>query len=240
MESITRKPVLKALVGHSLEEYKKNGFEALLDSLCADILHKKVKFPLLEYAAHLYFENIEDEFQLIFCDLLESKKLEGGNVILGIMLQHRLEFYYKSSIAKTVDYISKADVWYVCDIIGERVFGHALLHHFPKAISDYKNLVQNKSHWLVRSLGAGAHLAIKWGLEKEEVKELFKILLIAASIKDKEIRQGIGWAAKTTAKFHPDIIQEFRKEIDNEELVANWFRTKVRIGLERHEYLKTK
>lgn len=240
MESITRKPIIKAFVEHSLDEYKKHGFEALIDQLCEDILYKKVKFPLLEYAAHLYFENIEDEFQLIFCDLLESKKLEGGNVILGIMLQQRLEFHYSTSITKTVEYVSGADIWYVCDIIGERVFGHALLHHFPKAILDYKKLVKHDSHWVIRSMGAGAHLSIKWGLEKDQVREVFKILLKAASLKDKEIRQGIGWAAKTTAKFHPEIIQEFRKQIDNEELVANWFRTKVRIGLERHEYLKNK
>lgn len=238
MESISRKPIIKALVDQSLQEYKNHGFEALIKSLCENILSKKVKFPLLEYAAHQYFENIEDEFQIIFCDVLKSKKLEGGNVILGIMLQHRLEFHYDNSIQKAAEYISQATAWYVCDIIGERVFGHALLHYFSKTLEHYHGLIAHDSHWVIRSLGAGAHLAIKWGLEKEKVKEVFKVLLIAGGLKDKEIRQGIGWAAKTTAKFHPDLITEFRADIDNEVIVANWFRTKVQIGLERHEYLK--
>ena len=56
--------------------------------------------------------------------------------------------------------------------------------------------------------------------------------------KEKEVRQGIGWAAKTTAKFHPDIIQQYQSEIHNQEKVANWFRRKIQIGLERHEYAK--
>lgn len=237
MESITRKPLIRNFVENSLEEYKSFGFEALIEYLCNNILHKKVKFHLLEYAAHLYYENLEDEFQTLFCDLIEAKKLEGGNVILGKILQLRMDLHYKSSVSKATEYISKAHIWYVSDIIGERVFGHALLHHYSKSIKDYKRLIQSDSHWVQRSLGAGAHLAIKWGLEKEKVKEVFQILLLKANSKNKETRQGIGWAAKTTAKFHPTIIQEFQKEIQNEELVANWFRTKIKIGLERNNHL---
>lgn len=229
---------MKSLVDKSLKDYQNKGLVALVESLNEEILSKKVKFPLLEYASHLYFEGIEDDEQITFCDLLESKKREGGNVILGIMLQNRMDFHYKESIRKTTEYVSQAHIWYICDIIGERVYGHALLHHFSKAIKDYEKLIHHKTHWVVRSLGAGAHLAVKWGLDQEGVRKVFKILLIAANFKDKEIRQGIGWAAKTTAKFHPEIIQEFRDEIDDKEKVANWFRTKVRIGLERNEYLK--
>ena len=195
-----------------------------------------MKFPLLQYVAHLYFENIEDELQIQFGDLLESKKLEGGNVILGILLQNRMDFHYQESIDKATEYISQANAWYVCDIIGERVFGHALLHHFQSAIEDYQRLISSDVNWVLRSLGSGAHLAIKWGLESNKVKQVFEILLLAGGLKDKEIRQGIGWAAKTTAKFHPEIIYEYRIEIDNEEKIANWFRTKVKIGLERNEY----
>lgn len=240
LESISRKPIIKSFVDESLEAYKKEGFECLVDSLCNNILSKKVKFPLLEYAARLYYEGIEEEFHIIFCDLVEARKLEGGNVILGSLLQLRMEFHYENSISKAAEYISKAHIWYVCDIIGERVFGHALLHHYSNAIQDYKKLINNSNHWLLRSLGAGAHLAIKWNLEKEKVKEVFEILLLVANSKNKEIRQGIGWAAKTSLKFHPEIAIEFQTVLSDENKVANLFRKKVQIGLERNAYLKEK
>ena len=49
-----------------------------------------------------------------------------------------------------------------------------------------------------------------------------------ANTNDKEVRQGIGWAAKTTAKFHPDLITYYKDEIDNKAKVANWFRKKLK------------
>ena len=52
----------------------------------------------------------------------------------------------------------------------------------------------------------------------------------------KEIRQGIGWAAKTTARFHPDIIANFNNEIQDSSAVANWFRKKIEIGLNRNKH----
>lgn len=57
-----------------------------------------------------------------------------------------------------------------------------------------------------------------------------------ANTSNKEIRQGIGWAAKTTAKFHPEIINNFKDQILQTEKVKTWFRTKIRIGLDRGRY----
>lgn len=139
---------------------------------------------------------------------------------------------------KTTEYISKADIWYVCDIIGERVFGYALLHYPDKMLPEYKKLSSHPTNWVVRSLGAGGHYAIKKGLEKKKVQQLFKVLLTMANTNDKEVRQGIGWAAKTTAKFHPDLITYYKDEIDNKVKVANWFRKKIEIGLDRNSYAK--
>src|SRR5690606_25916890 len=107
-----------------------------------------------------------------------------------------------------------------------------------EALNFLYQLSTNASPFVVRSIGPGAHYAIKKGLPAKETEDLFKLLLSLANAKDGEIKRGIGWAAKTTAKFHPQIILKFRNLIDDPEKTGAWFRTKVRIGLERNAYAK--
>lgn len=118
------------------------------------------------------------------------------------------------------------------------MFGYSLLTAPQKTFPEILTLSKHPSNWVIRALGAGMHYAIKKDLPKKEVKTVFQILLTLANTKDKEIKQGVGWAAKTTAKFHPDIIATFENDIQNKETVANWFRTKIDIGLNRNKYAK--
>lgn len=235
---ISRKSEIKELLAQCLTVYHKGTLTDCVDKVNALILSQKVKFPLLEYCAEQCHNQLQKEEHIPFCDMVQALKTEGGNVILGLMLQKRLESDFTQSIEKATAYIENADTWYVCDIIGERVFGYSLLHHPEVTIPEIERLSHHRTNWVIRSLGAGVHYAIKKGLDEENVKIVFKILLSMANTKDKEIRQGIGWAAKTTAKFHPVIIQQYKNEIENTKQVANWFRTKISIGLDRHNYAK--
>lgn len=238
MRVITRKSEIRTLLRECIQAYHANGVSACLTALENQILNKKIKFPLLEFCAHELYQEVKQEEQIELCDKIERLKTEGGNVLLGIILQNRLNNHFKPSIDKATEYISQADIWYVCDIIGERVYGYSLLSNPQRTILQIKKLSKHSANWVVRALGAGIHYAIKKGLNKEKVALVFPILLSLANAKDKEIRQGIGWAAKTTAKFHPDIIEQFEKEIQNKGQVANWFRTKISIGLYRNNYAK--
>ena len=238
MQVITRKSEIRELLNACIKAYSTKGVAACTTALENNILHKKVKFPLLEFCAKELYHKVAQERQLELCDRIEALKTEGGNVILGIILQNRLNDHFEQSIGKATTYISQADVWYVCDIIGERVYGYALRNHPEKTLPLLKKLSKHSANWVVRALGAGIHYAIKKGLGKEHVVAVFPMLLSLANAKDKEIKQGIGWAAKTTAKFHPDIIEQFAMEIQNREEVAQWFRTKISIGLNRNEYAK--
>ncbi|MCG8328044.1 MAG: DNA alkylation repair protein [Chitinophagales bacterium] len=236
METVTRKSEVKIYLDQCIHTYKTKGTAALAKAIRTHILSRKVKFPLLEYCAHTLHQTVADEEQIDLCDTIEAYKTEGGNVLLGIILQDRLEKHYLQSIQKATEYISKANAWYVCDIIGERVYGYALLTMPEPSIPEIRKLSSHSSHWVVRSVGAGAHYAIKKGLGQEDVTSIFKILLTQSNAKHKEIRQGIGWAAKTTARFHPDIIASFENEIQDSSAVANWFRKKIEIGLNRNKY----
>lgn len=236
MSVVTRKSEINKYLDLCISAYQEKGLSACITSLNDQILIRKVKFPLLEYCAHQLTKEVKATEQIELCDGIEALKTEGGNVIIGILLQNGLENHFQESIDKTTEYTSKANIWYVCDIIGERVFGYALLHYPNKTLPELRKLSGHSKNWVVRSLGAGIHYAVKKGLNKYSVDEAFSILLKMSKSKDKEIRQGIGWAAKTTARFHPDIIEKYHGQIHNPELTANWFRRKITIGLERHEY----
>lgn len=240
MKLITRKSEIKIHLKKCIAVYHKGGIDLCVKETEVQLLNYKVKFPLLEYCATEFYTIILEKEQILFCDKIEALKKEGGNVLLGVLLQKRLTNHFKESLQKATEYISKADIWYVCDIIGERVFGFSLLHEPKKTIPEIKKLTTHPSRWVIRSLGAGTHYAIKKGLEKHHVVTMFKLLLTMANTKDKEIRQGVGWAAKTTARFHSTIITEFQKEINDTVNVANWFRTKVKIGLSRNKYYTKK
>lgn len=216
-------------------KFHQDGIHGLVTSVHENILKRKVKFPILEYATKRFYEELPDELQLPFCDQIHLLKTEGGNVVLGYLLQCRLEKHFEESFQQAAGYISQADIWYVCDIIGERVFGYGLLTQPKRAIPILTALSDSGSNWVTRSIGAGIHYAIKKGLTEEDVRTMFRLLLVLSDSKDKEIRQGVGWAAKTTAKFHPGLIQEFSDQIANQ-LVPNWFRAKIAIGLNRNRY----
>lgn len=238
MRLITKKSELKEILEKCFVVYNQNDLDGFIKEVHSEILANKVKFPILEYCGETIYNTLPENQHIIFCDAIQHLKTEGGNVLLGIILQKRLENHFTQAIEKATEYIADADIWYVCDIIGERVFGFSLLHQPKKTISEIKKLSNHKTNWVIRSLGAGTHYAIKKGLEKEHVKTMFEILLSMANTKDKEIRQGVGWASKTTAKFHPDIIEFYQKDIQNTTLVANWFRKKIEIGLNRNKYVK--
>lgn len=236
METISRKSDVKFCLANVIDNYRANGLSICIASLDAEILTKKVKFPLLEYCATELLTEIRESEQIDFCDEVEALGREGGNVILGKMLQGRLDEHFHQSIEKATEYIAKANAWYVCDILGERVYGVALLRHPEKTLPVIDRLSRHHKNWVKRALGAGVHYATKKGLSQEYAEILLGLLIEMADTKDKEIRQGVGWAAKTIARFHPVIISRYRDEIQNQERVANWFRLKVEIGLSRAKY----
>src|SRR5687767_11505759 len=161
MKAITQKSVVRKELEHCLNVYTEKDSAAFLNALHARILQAKIKFPLLEYCATEMYQQIPAKAQLKICDDITALKTIGGNVLLGIILQKRLKTHFEESISKAAVYIEQGAEWYVTDIIGERVFGWSLLHHFSKTLTELKKLGKHKSNWVVRSIGPGAHYAIK-------------------------------------------------------------------------------
>jgi len=236
MNSITQKAVVKTELNTCLQRFAENDPDDFIIELNHRLLQVKVKFPLLEYCADIIYQTLPAHHHLHLCDKIESLKTEGGNVLIGILLQKRLDDHLQESMIKAAQYLANADIWYVSDIIGERVFGWGLLHHFSETYPILHEFRNHSSNWVVRAIGAGSHYAIKKGLCDRETEKMFALLLTLAKAKDYHIKTGIGWAAKTAARFHPEVVAKYNDVLKDGTKTGHWFRNKVSIGLERNIY----
>jgi len=231
---ISSRAQIKPFIEQAVNAYEEAGIAVCIASLRKTILSKKVRFPILEYVGQQLYADILLEEQVVLMEGIVDLDIVGGYVLAGMILQMRLSQRFKESIGLAVQYIIRGDKWYVCDIIGERVMGHALLTYPEKTIPVLNSFAVHPDKWIVRSIGVATHYAVKNGLKKKYVGEVFVLLLQLAGTTDFHTKKGIGWGAKTIAKFHPEIIDKYCREIDNAE-VKQWFRTKIKIGLGRKE-----
>ncbi|MBO9702161.1 MAG: hypothetical protein J7604_18270 [Sporocytophaga sp.] len=161
MKSITKKGDLNHEILQCFEALDAEGFNAFLSEVYQRLLFPKIKFPLLEYCATEISQRLEEKDHIEFCSGISKLKTIGGNVLIGIMLQKRLSVNFIQSMEKAAEYIEQGEEWYVTDIIGERVYGIALLRYNTEALSFLYQLSNNASPFVVRSIGPGAHYASK-------------------------------------------------------------------------------
>lgn len=230
MESITSKLEVMRILGNF--PTKKDVYSQV-NYLEKYLLKKKVKFPLLEEAANQLFTLVPIESQIDLLRKLISLKTIGGNAIAGKLLQNRLTNYYNESIEVAIEFICFGDEWYVCDIIGERVFGYALLTQPEKTIPVLNKFKKHNNDWIIRSIGVATHYAVKKGLKKKYVDQMFKLLLSLSHTTNFHIKKGVGWGVKTIAKFHPEIVEKYSGNIKNDDTIKQWFKTKIKIGFGR-------
>ncbi len=232
---ITSKPAIRSIIEKGLEKYDTGLEKSFIQYIHKELLQKKIKFPLLEYAAKLMADKISAKEQPQIINAIVELNEIGSYVLAGMILQLQLEKGINKPIQQASGYIVFGDVWYVCDIVGERVMGHALLTEPEKTIPILRKLSKDNNKWLVRSVGVATHYATKKGLPKIYADEMFLLLFSLSHTTEFHTKTGVGWGAKTIAKFHPDIISKYRSKIDESKTVRPWFTTKIKIGLGRSE-----
>ncbi|WP_104385893.1 DNA alkylation repair protein [Sphingobacterium sp. HMA12] len=238
MEKITSKVRVREILAQAKLGWKQQGLNTLLIGIQEGLLKKKVSFPLLEYAAKEIVTWIPENDQTIFIDALVATDEMGSYVMAGMVLQLQLPLMLEQSILKACGYMVIGGQWHICDIVGERVLGHALLTFPEKTTSLLEQLARHPDKWVVRSVGVAIHYAVKKGLAPEFAETMFKLLLSLSGATDFHIKKGIGWGAKTIAKFHPTIIARHMDSIESSE-TRQWFRTKVTRGLNRNRIAKS-
>lgn len=234
MNVITSKTALQPIIKKALAVFDQEGEDAFIRHIHHHLLKAKIRFPLLEHVAFNLCKNIPVKKHYALAGKIMQLNTIGGNVLAGIFLQQKLENDFTRAMTEANRHIVDGDLWYICDIIGERVAGVALLTQPEKTIPFLKKMSKADNKWTVRTVGVATHYAVKKGLHKKYAEEMFSLLITLANTTDFHTKKGIGWAAKTIAKFHPDIIQHHKKELANPE-IKTWFRTKIRIGLGRSE-----
>jgi len=226
IRSLLQKPILDSL----------GSTQALTNYLEMHLLVHKIKFPLLEYAAVLVEQSLSNEQIYASCKQVHRLNTIGGNVIIGKLLQSQIEWDLDRAFKQAAKFMQEGQLWYVSDIIGERVWGYGLLNQPESSLEQLKVYSLHYSPWVVRGIGAGTHYAVKKGLSQTWSEQAFKLLLTQALRKEHPIKTGIGWAAKTIARYHPDIIKSYHHQCNDPKQCGRWFTSKIEKGLARNQY----
>ncbi|MEM2100408.1 MAG: DNA alkylation repair protein [Thermoproteota archaeon] len=176
------------------------------------VLDNKYSFLMLDFLGRKIGEAGIGQPQRFFkvFDLIISYNTMGGFVIASQALISLLENEFERVMRKSREYIVGGDEWYVCDIIGERSLGYALVGYFDKTLPWFERFLEDKNKWVRRSVGVAIHFFSKRVLdEPDKTRRLLN--LIEHHIEEKQVDavKGIGWGLKTIGKHHPNLLTEF-------------------------------
>ena len=141
-----------------------------------------------------------------FLDMIAKARSEGGWVVIASTLHSLSEDSTHDIFNKCREYINQADVWYACDIFGERVPGPALLSDFDQTLKLLSSWRYDSNPWVRRSVGVAVHFWAKRTKGEETHQNNAGILLsfISPLFEEKDIRaaKGVGWGLKTIGRYY--------------------------------------
>ena len=207
-----------------------NDSEAFWQCLENEVLVNRVKFPVLEHLAVHLNNWLEENHKAALMKQMADARYMSSYPVIGKLLQLKLPQNLVIAYDKAVAHIIQGDEWYVCDIISERVFGEGTLKDFDQSLDLFKKMGDHENFWIQRSIGIAAHYATKKKLPKDQVEELLLLMLNHAYKTQYFTKKGIGWAGKTIAKYHPDLIRKHETQMKATSL-SRWFIGKVNTGL---------
>ena len=179
------------------------------------VLDTKVPFPLLDEIGKLLGTAGKDcppRYFGVFDKIVATDKM-GGYVIVGQALAAFLETELEASIRKAAEIVAAGKKWYVCDIVGERVLGQALVEHFDSAFSVLERMTAMEDQEIRRSIGVAVHFFAKRRPEDvERMKQLLHLLAFLVDDKRVFVVKGVGWGLKTIGKHQPKLIEDYLEE----------------------------
>jgi len=191
------------------------------------VLNERTSFQMLDVIGSKIGERtlLHKSKYLKFFDLLSEKKLMGGYVVIAQALISLLHDDCSECFEKAKEYMIEGDEWYVCDTFGERVLGYAMIDHYDKTRSLFREFVCDDNHWIQRSVGVAAHFfAKRCRGDKRDDKKAAEILeLLTPRIYERDIRilKGIGWGLKTFGRYYPELLVPYMKtQISSERISA--------------------
>ena len=181
-------------------------------SLLNPVLDAKVPFTLLDEIGRILGEagrSDSPRYFGVFDTIIASDKM-GGYVIVGQALSAFFETELEASINKATEIVTKGQTWYVCDIIGERVLGQALVDYFESAIPVLEQKTVLNGQEIRRSIGVAVHFFAK--RRPRDVERMEQLLQLLAGLVDDRrvfVVKGVGWGLKTIGKHQPKLVEDF-------------------------------
>lgn len=178
----------------------------------APILASKTRFALLDRIGTPIGRGASQPVD-IFLDQIAAGKSMGGWPVIGSALRQGLATDLRGTLQRCRAYIIQGNVWYVTDILAERVPGPALVDHFDSALSLLAMWGQDQNRWVRRAVGVSAHLWAKRARgdpeKTEQAGQLLALLEPLFSEGDIDAVKGVSWGLKTLGRYYPDLTSEW-------------------------------
>ena len=202
---------LQQLTEEFVTYIQKNQFETAANTL-KPLLNTKCPFSKLDLLGKLIGSKAKEqpiEFLEAFDRIIASQAM-GGFVVVGQALVSLLETNFDATMNKSREYIIKGATWYVCDIIGERSIGKAVVKHFERTLPHLKAFLEDENKWVKRSAGVAVHFfAKRVPNEPQKARALLEVLAPLIEERQVDVVKGIGWGIKTIGRVYPDVAVPF-------------------------------
>lgn len=197
----------------------------------APILNERTPFRLLDIIGESISTAPREKLGP-FLEKIAAQKTEGGWVVIASALKPSLATELENVLQLSRQYIIAADIWYACDIFGERVLGNALVDHFDEGLDRLDAWRSDENRWVRRSLGVAGHYWAKrtksdrvLNKQAQMLLAFFEPMLAEANT---DAAKGVGWALKTMSRYRPTLIHDYlRAQSLNDRKIAPRIRGKA-------------
>lgn len=145
-----------------------------------------------------------------FLERIAAGQTEGGWVVIGSALGARAHRDLGGTLARCRTWIAAAELWYVADILSERVPGPALVASFEPALDILAPWRQDPNRWVRRSVGVAVHFWAKRSGGAPELQAQAGALLefMDPMFEEWEMDavKGVGWGLKTLGRAYPNLV----------------------------------
>jgi hypothetical protein len=151
-----------------------------------------------------------------FMDRIAAERTEGGWVVIASALGRCLAYDVNGAFARCRSFVVEGDVWYVADILGERVPGPALVAYFEPALSALDAWRSDDNRWVRRTVGVAVHFWAKRSRGapdlQAEASRLLEFLQPMFGEWEMDAVKGVGWGLKTLGRYYPGLVADWLVE----------------------------
>jgi hypothetical protein len=133
----------------------------------------------------------------------------GSWPVIGSVLGQSLSAGMEEPLVLAGDFVTCAGLWYVCDILGERVAGQALVRDQARGMELLAPWRSDACPWVRRAVGVAGHYWVKRcarSAPAAAVSALLDYLSPMRAERNSDAAKGIGWALKTMGRHRPEVV----------------------------------